>query len=84
MRYRPASKRPGRNRPSFKSTAAELESLELGNPDGGFGVVRGFAVEAKSIVARSSEVSEVAEDRAAPQDEQNRPFEGAGEPQEAQ
>jgi hypothetical protein len=56
----------------------------LEDPDEGFGVVRGFPTEAKSMVARSSEISEVPDVRAAPQDEQKRPFAGAGEPHEAQ
>jgi hypothetical protein len=56
----------------------------LEDPDEGFGVFRGFPAEAKSMVARSSEVSEVAEVKAAPHDEQKRPLAGAGEPHEAQ
>lgn len=64
--------------------AAELESLDPEEPDEGFGVDRGFPAAAKSIVARSSEVSEAGDVSDAPQDEQKRPFAGAGEPHEAQ
>lgn len=52
MRYRPASSRPGRNRPSFNRYSAELEGL-----DEDFGAGRGGNGEldvAKSSVATSS------------------------------
>jgi hypothetical protein len=64
IRYRPASRRPGRNRPSFKENPEELGGLDDDEEVGRGG--RGDAAVAYSRVAMSSDPTGV------PQEEQKR------------
>lgn len=59
MRYRLASRRPGRNRPSFKENASELGGRDDGEEDARWGL--GDFLLAYSIVAASSEARVAAE-----------------------
>jgi len=74
MRYREATSRPGRNRPSFSRYSAELELREDGGreDDGGRGGNGDGEVGGKEIVATSSVFS-----TGAPQAEQKRTLAGS-------
>jgi hypothetical protein len=72
MRYRPASKRPGRNRPSVNKPPEELETLT--EPEAALADALGFE-STNSMVASSSP-----DTIAAPQDKQKRPLSGTCEP----
>src|SRR5271165_5712129 len=87
MRYRPASKRPGRKRPSLIRYSAELEGREDERDDdaeGGRGGVGGSGdvAVAKSMVAMSSVFGMGALPVGAPQAEQKRTLLGKSAPQE--
>jgi hypothetical protein len=78
MRYRPASRRPGRKRPSFSKYSTELDGRE---DDEGAGRAERCDGEggAKSSVAKSSVLL-----TGVPHEEQKRPVLGSSEPQDMQ
>ena len=79
MRYRLASRRPGRKRPSFSRYSPELGGRDAEDEGAGRAEECDGEGGAKSMVARSSVLL-----TGVPQDEQKRPVLGSSEPHDVQ